>query len=237
MFVAVLPGCFDEPTCPYGEVLVHDGSYGGDDVCVRRSYYTSPSGGAKPGTDAGPYSSPVAAPGAATDEAETGGGTTTTDPGSTPSPVAAACGGLAAQSDSVRVVDKSDVAPSFGDASVNLADGSYTLVQASFFRITSSASPVRSLKATIDVRGPTLTVNAQETSIAGSPNESLTLLLASSNVMTKTCEGAHGSISAWLFPFVVGATAQPQLQYDANSGFFRLLVSRADGATELVFVR
>jgi hypothetical protein len=137
----------------------------------------------------------------------------------------------------VRVVDKGDSSPSLGDAALNLADGDYTLVQATFFRVGSSGSPVRTLKASLEVHGPTLTVNARDTSVGGLPDESLKFLLASGGVTTKTCESVHGSISAWFFPFVVGGTTQAQLGYDASSGFVRMIVSRPDGATELVFAK
>jgi hypothetical protein len=137
----------------------------------------------------------------------------------------------------VRVVEKSDSSPSLGNASPNLADGAYTLVQATFFRTGSSGIPVRSLKAALEVRGPTFTLNAQDTSVAGLAPESLKFLFASPGAMTKTCEAAYGSVSAWFFPFAVGGTTQPQMTYDAATGFARLVVSRADGATELVFAR
>ena len=137
----------------------------------------------------------------------------------------------------MRVVDKSDVTPSLGDASANVADGSYALVQASFYRIGASASPVRSVRASLDVSGPTFTVNARDSSVAGLPDESLTFLLASGGVLTKTCESVHGPVSAWFFPFAVGGATQPQVAYDGGSRLVRLIVSRADGATELVFAR
>jgi hypothetical protein len=137
----------------------------------------------------------------------------------------------------VRVVNKSDASPTLGNAAQNFADGSYTLVQATFFRTGPNASPVRSLKAALDVQGPTLTVNAQDTSVAGLPAESLTFLTASDGVVTKTCEATHGSISAWFFPFQVGGTSQTQMQYDGSNGLLRMIVGRADGATELVFAR
>lgn len=234
-FVTALPACLNDQSCPYGEVLVHDGSY--DGVCMRRLSYTSPSATSKPAVDAG--SGPPAATPASGTVGESDGSAVAPGPAppTTSPPVAGTCGGQAAQRDSVRVVDKADVAPSFGDASPSLADGSYALVQATFFRTGSSGSPVRSLKATLGVRGPTLTVNARDTSITGLPDESLTFLLASPGVMTKTCESLHGSVSAWFFPFVVGGTTQPQMTYDGPSGFVRVVVTRADGATELVFAR
>jgi hypothetical protein len=61
--------------------------------------------------------------------------------------------------------------------------------------------------------------------------------MPSAGVMTKTCEAVHGSVSAWIFPFNVGSTTQPQLGYDGASGFVRFMLNRADGATELVFAR
>lgn len=137
----------------------------------------------------------------------------------------------------MRVVDKDDTAPSLGNTAPNLADGSYSLVQASFYRTGSSASPIRSLRAGLVVHGPTLIVNAKDTSVAGLPDESMTFLLASGGVLTKTCESVHGSVSAWVFPFNVGQTTQAQLAYDGVSRFVRVVVSRADGATELVFAR
>jgi hypothetical protein len=237
MTTSALPGCFDDQTCPYGEVMVHDGNYGSGGVCVRRSYYAgSSAGSASSGVDSG--ASPPTTTGAPATSDGTGTGSEPTPVASpSPAPAGGACGGPAAQGDSVRVVDKSELAPAFADASPNLADGAYALVQATFFRNGQSASPVRSLKASLDVRGPTLTVNAQDTSVAGLPGESLTFLIASPGVMTKTCESVHGSVSAWFFPFVVGATTQPQMSYDGASGFLRVVVSRADGATELVFAR
>jgi len=74
----------------------------------------------------------------------------------------------------VRVVDKGDATPSLGDASTNVADSSYALVQATFYRVGASASPVRSLRASLDVSGPTFTVNARDSSVAGLPDESMT---------------------------------------------------------------
>jgi hypothetical protein len=222
-----LTGCLDDPSCPYGEVLVRDG-YGGSAVCVKRSYSSTPSGT----STTPPSGTTTPAPAASTPAPSA----EPLPPSATPSTVTT-CGGLAAQGDSVRVVNKSDVSPTLGDAVPNLADGSYALVQATFFRTGQSASPVRSLKAGLDVDGPNLTVNAQDTSVAGLPAESLTFLAASGGAVTKTCEATHGSISAWFFPFQVGGTSQTQMQYDRSTGFLRLIVGRADGATELVFAR
>ncbi|MDB4939213.1 MAG: hypothetical protein JWP87_6185, partial [Labilithrix sp.] len=165
------------------------------------------------------------------------GGSPPPDNGATTPPVTGSCGGVAASGDSVRVVEKSDLSPAFGDATPNLPDGSYTLVQASFYRTGAVATPVRSLRASIDVHGPTLSVNAQDTSVSGLAAESLTFLLASGAVLTKTCESVHGSISVWFFPFAVGGMTQSQLHYDSASGFMRVVVTRSDGATELVFAR
>jgi len=238
-FVTALPGCFDDPTCHYGEVLVRDGNYG-DGVCVRRPYYTTPSGtSSSPAKDTPTPPAATPASGAAADPAATdptaGSGTTTP---TTPSPTAGTCGGLVPAGDNVRVVDKTDLTPALtNDTQASLADGSYSLVQATFYRTGPSASPVRSLKATLDVTGPTLTLNAQDTSVVGLPSESLTFLTASGGVVTKTCEAVHGSVSAWFFPFVVGATSQTQMGYGGPSGFVRVIVSRADGATELIFAR
>lgn len=215
---------------------MRDGNYGRDGVCVRRSYATSPSGTPTPATDAG-HASPPSSASPATPGTEAPSTDPATDPGTKPPPVAGSCGGLAMPTDSVRVVDKGDSSPSLGNASPILADGTYALVQATFFRSGPSASPVRSLKASLEVHGPTLSVNAQDTSVTGMQEESLQFLLASPGVMTKTCEAVHGSVSAWFFPFVVGGTTQPQLGYDGASGFLRVIVSRADGATELVFAR
>jgi hypothetical protein len=137
----------------------------------------------------------------------------------------------------VRVVDKSDTAPSLGNASPNLADGSYALVQASFYRAGTSGSPIDSVRAGLVVNGPTLIVNAQDTTVSGLGDESMTFLVASGGAMTKTCESVHGSVSAWFFPFNVGGTTQAQLGYDGTTNTVRVVVSRADGATELVFAR
>jgi hypothetical protein len=87
------------------------------------------------------------------------------------------------------------------------------------------------------VTGPTFTLNAQDTSVAGLPAESLTFLNASGGVVTKTCEAVHGSVSAWFFPFIVGSSSQTQMSYGGPSGFVRIIVSRSDGATELIFAR
>jgi hypothetical protein len=229
-FGFALGGCLDEPTCPYGEVLVRDG-YRGGGVCVRRSSYPGSSGSTTPpsGTSTPPPTAPAPAP---TEE-----GPSAPPPAGTTTPPVLTCGGVAAQGDSVRVVNKTDLTPALGDTGPSLADGSYALVQATFYRTGQSPSPVRSLKAGLDVQGPTLTVNAQDTSVAGLPAESLTFLLASGGSVTKTCESEHGSVSAWFFPFQVGGTSQAQMQYDGSSGFARVIVSRADGATELVFAR
>lgn len=225
-FGLALGGCLDEPTCPYGEVLVQDGNYRGGGVCVRRAHGSTPAGTATPppastGATLPPVSAPDPAP-------------SSPPPVTSPAPVGT-CGGFVAQGDSVRVVDKGDLAPTFGDATPNLSDGSYALVQATFFRASQSASPVRSLKAALGVRGPTLTVNAQDTSVPNLPAESLTFLLGAGSGVTKTCDSTHGSISAWFFPFTVGASTQAQMHYDGASGFVRVVVNRSDGATELVF--
>ncbi len=233
--LAALPGCFMEPDCPAGQQLVRDGA-SGNDVCVARSYSSrssSPSASAS-GSGSGASSPPSATPTAATASVDAG---TAATPGSTGAPGAGGCGGSTAQSDSVRLVDKADVAPSLGNGAPSIADGSYVLVQASFYRTGSSASPIRTLKANLDVSGPTLTVNARDSSVAGLPDESQTFLVASGGVLTKTCESVHGSVAAWVFPFAVGATAQSQLDYDGTSRVVRLIMSRADGATELVFAR
>jgi hypothetical protein len=212
---------------------MHDGSSTHDGVCVKPT--SRPYGTSTPAPSAG--SPPSTAPAVVTVNADGGtSGPPPADGSSSPSPVSA-CGGYAATGGSVRVVDKPDLAPTLGEGPPNLADGSYALVQATFFSTGQSASPVRSLKAALDVRGPTLTVNAQDTSVAGLPNESLTFLLAPDAVATKTCESVHGSVSAWFFPFSVGKTTQTQARYDGASGFVRILVARADGATELVFAQ
>lgn len=222
-------GCLDEPTCPYGEVLVQDGNYRGGGVCVRRVYTSTPSGTSTP-PPATTTTPPVATPGS-TPPSDTPPPAT----GTSPAPVGT-CGGFVAQGDSVRVVAKGDSSPALGDATPNLADGAYSLVQATFFRVGQSTSPVRSLKAALDVRGPTLTVNAQDTSVPGLPAESLTFMMPSAGSgVTKTCDATHGSVSSWFFPFSVGTSSQAQMQYDGASGFIRVIVNRGDGATELVF--
>lgn len=237
-----LAGCFDEPTCPYGTVMVHNGTYNDDGVCVARySSYGKPSGSSTAAPSASSTSTPPATPATPTTggEANTGGDPTTTGGTTTPPVTPGTCGGAAATSESVRVVDKSDPVPALGDAPLLLADGSYSLVQATFYRTGQNASAVHALRAGLDVKGQTLTINAQDTSVAGLAPESLTFLLANINAsaMTKTCESVHGSVSAWFFPFNVGSNTQPQLTYDSASGFVRLVVGRADGATELVFSR
>lgn len=237
MSTTALSGCFDDQTCPYGEVLVHDGRYGNDGVCVRRSYAGTPSGSSSTPAKDPPASSSPTTPSTPAPSTPGDGSGSAPGPGPSTAPVPATCGGVVVQGDTVRVVDKSEAGPSFGDGSPNLSDGSYTLVQATFFRTGSTASPVRSLVAALDIKGPTLTVNARDASVAGLPDESLKFLFAQPGVMTKTCESMHGSISAWFFPFVVGGATQPQITYDANSGFVRMVVSRADGATELVFAK
>lgn len=237
MSITALSGCFDDQTCPYGEVLVHDGRYGNEGVCVRRSYATTPGGSSSTPAKDPPASSSPSTPSSPPASTPDDGSGTTPVPGGTTAPLPATCGGVVVQGDTVRVVDKSEASPSFGDGSPNLADGSYTLVQATFFRTGTTASPVRSLVAALDIKGPTLTVNARDTSVVGFPDESLKFLFGSPGVMTKTCESMHGSISAWFFPFVVGGATQPQITYDGNSGFVRMVVSRADGATELVFAK
>lgn len=223
-----------EPSCPAGQELVRDGA-SGDYVCAPRSY-ASRSGSPAASATGSASSSPPAAPAAGTVSNDAAPAPAAT-PGSTASPAAGSCGGSTAQGDSVRVVDKADVTPSLGDASTNVADGSYALVQASFYRTGASASPVRSLRASLDVSGPTFTVNGRDASVAGLPDESLTFLLASGGVLTKTCESVHGSVSAWFFPFAVGGATQAQVVYEPTSRVVRLIVSRADGATELVFAR
>jgi hypothetical protein len=233
---ALLIGCIDDPVCPYGTVMVHNGTSYDDGVCVTR-YTPSRGAGTTTAVDAG---SSTAAPAPTLASAEAGTGTGAAAPpatGTTTPPVTGTCGGLTAVSDSVRVVEKTEHSPVLADASSSVADGSYTLVQASFYRTGAAATPVRSLRAGLDVHGPTVTVNAQDTSLSGLPAESLAFLLASAGVVTKTCESVHGSISAWFFPFAVGGMTQSQLQYDSVSGIVRIIVTRTDGATELVFAR
>jgi hypothetical protein len=169
-------------------------------------------------------------------DAGSGGGGDTYDSGSTAPPGAAACGGYDAQGDSVRVVDKSDLPPSLNDVPPNVADGSYALVQATFFRSGQAASPVRSLRAALEVHGATLAISSQDTSVPGLPKESLSFLQGAGAV-TKTCESVHGTVSAWFFPFAVGATAMTRMEFDGASGFLRIIVARTGGSTELVFAR
>jgi len=138
--------------------------------------------------------------------------------------------------DSVRVVDKSDPAPALNGAPPNVADGTYALVQATFFRTGQAASPVRSLRAALDVHGATLALSTQDTSVTGLPSESFALLMGSGTV-TKTCESMHGTVGAWFFPFAVGGTASTLMDYDGAGGFLRIVVARSDGATELVFAK
>jgi hypothetical protein len=140
----------------------------------------------------------------------------------------------------VRVVDKSDPVPALNGNASNAADGTYALVQATFFRTGQATSAVRSLRAALEVHGATLTVSAQDTSVAGLPSESLSLLVGSgagAGAVTKTCESVHGTIAAWFFPFAVGGSAATLMDYDGADGFLRLVVARADGATELVFAK
>jgi hypothetical protein len=227
-----LAACDDRPDCRYDETLVRvsDVTTGAQWACMpRRPTSGSPSASPAPSTS-------TAAGGAS---APSSGGTTAPpiDSGSSGStPPGGACGGVGPAGDIVRVVDKSDPSPTFQSGGAALADGAYDLVQASFFRTGASDSPVRSLKATLTVHGATLTLGAQDLSVAGQPTESLSFLVGQGS-LTKTCESARGTVSAWFFPFLVGGSGQTQIFDDGNSGFLRVVVSRADGATELVFAR
>jgi hypothetical protein len=161
---------------------------------------------------------------------------TTPDADTSLPPGTSACGGHDAEGDSVRVVDKSDPSPALNDVPPNVADGTYSLVQATFFRSGQTASPVRSLRAALEVHGATLALSSQDTSVAGLPKESLSFLVGASTV-TKTCESVLGTVSAWFFPFGVGATAVTHMEYNGAAGFLRIVIGRTDGSTELVFAR
>src|SRR6185369_11741982 len=142
--------------------------------------------------------------------------------------------GLAATSDDVRVVDKSEAPPTFGEAASDLADGMYQLVQASFYQSTTAESAIRSLRATLSIRGRTLTLGAQDMTVAGHPAEALTFLFQNGS-LTKTCDAVGGGVSSWFFPFPVGQGEPAKAEYDGDSGFVRLIIPRSDGSTELVF--
>jgi hypothetical protein len=240
VFTAALSGCLDSPQCVNGESLVYDDS--GQGYCVRSTHgYTSsssPPSSSQP--DAGSRSqeaTPVATTTGADASTPSTPATPTAGDGTTPPPAgASACGGHDATGDSVRVVDKSDAPPALNGVAPNVADGTYALVQATFFRTGTAASPVRSLRASLDVHGATLALSAQDTSVAGLPAESFSLLTGSGNV-TKTCEGVHGTVGAWFFPFAVGSTDATLMDYDGTGGFLRIVVSRQDGSTELVFAK
>lgn len=234
MFIAATSGCYDDPSCPYGEVLVHDGNSRGAGVCVRpsRGYGSNTT----PAQDAGSPSH-EATPYPATTSADSGArGDTTPNPDTSTPSAASACGGHDAQGDSVRVVNKRDLPPALSDVPPTLADGTYALVQATFFRSGQTANPVRSLRAALEVHGATLAVSSQDTSVTGLPKESLSFLVGAGTV-TKTCESVHGTISSWFFPFGVGATSATRMEYDSASGFLRVIVNRTDGSTELVFAK
>jgi hypothetical protein len=243
LFIAATSGCLDGPTCANDdEVFVHDDSRGGG-VCMRlsRAYPTSTT----PAQDAGSSSHEATPAPTTTGAGASTGGTATTDPDASPpsggsggsgASGAAACGGHEAQGNSIRVVDKSDLPPALNDVPPNVADGTYELVQATFFRSGQAASPVRSLRAALEVQGPTLALSSQDTSVAGLPKESLSFLTGSGAV-TKTCESAHGTVSSWFFPFGVGASAVTRMEYDGAAGVLRIVVARTDGATELVFAK
>ena len=238
LFTAALSGCLDGPQCVNGEALVYDDS--GQGYCVRstrgNASSSSPPSSSQP--DAGSRSqeaTPVATTTGADASTPSTPATPTPGDGATPPPASASsCGGHDATGDSVRVVDKSDTPPALNGVAPNVADGTYALVQATFFRTGTAASPVRSLRASLDVHGATLALSAQDTSVAGLPAESFSLLTGSGNV-TKTCEGVHGTVGAWFLPFAVGTTDATLMDYDGTGGFLRVIVSRQDGSTELVF--
>jgi hypothetical protein len=214
--------------------LVHDGNSRGAGVCVRpsRGYGSNTT----PAQDAGSPSHEATPYPAATGADSGARGDTKPPPDTSLPPGAAPCGGHEAQGDSVRVVDKSDLPPALNDVPPNVADGTYELVQATFFRSGQAATPVRSLRAALEVKGATLAVSSQDTSVAGLPRESLSFLMGAGAV-TKTCESVHGTVSSWFFPFGVGATAVTRMEYNGASGFLRIIVNRADGSTELVFAK
>lgn len=234
MFTAAMSGCYDDPTCPYGQVLVHDGNSRGAGVCV---YPSRGYGGSSttPTQDAG-STSHEATPAVAGAVDAGGGGDTPYDSGTTAPSGAAACGGYDAQGDSVRVVDKSDLPPALNDVPPNVADGTYALVQATFFRSGQAATPVKSLRAALQVHGATLAISSQDTSVPGLPKESNSFLVGGGAV-TKTCESTHGTVAAWFFPMAVGGTATTHMEFDGASGFLRIIVDRTGGSTELVFAR
>jgi hypothetical protein len=134
----------------------------------------------------------------------------------------------------VAVVEKSDPAPVLGSFLPPESDGTYALVQATFFRSTVTDSAVRSLRATLLVRGNTLRLGAQDMTVPGNPFEGLSFLLGTGG-LTKTCSGAPADVAGWFFPAPVGQNVGTTVAYDRDMGFVRLIVSRSDGATELVF--
>lgn len=237
LFIAATSGCLDGPICSDDEVIVYGNS--GQGFCMHPTHGYTSSTPPPPTAPTHAPSSPsqTATPVATTDGADASTpGSAAPDSSTSPPSSGDACGAHGAQGDSVRVVDKSDPVPALNDVAPNVADGTYSLVQATFFRTGQAASAVRSVRAALEVHGPTLALSAQDTSLTGLPSESLSLLVGSGAV-TKTCESVHGTVAAWFFPFAVGGSAVTHMEYDGAGGFLRIIVARADGATELVFAK
>lgn len=226
--VMALSGCEAIQHCPYGESLVRL-SYSDDWVCMATRYQNG--GGSSSGSSGSKSPSPSPSQTPAPAAAPTSGSTASPV---TPDPPA--CGGVDAQSDSIRVVDKSDPPPALSAAPPNVADGTYQLVQASFFGGDQGTTPVRTLKATVTVRGAAVALGVKDTTFAAQPTESLTFLVGSDSI-TKTCESTKGAVSAWFFPFAVGAAGDARLAYDGATGILRLIVKRNEGTAELVFAK
>jgi hypothetical protein len=249
--------CDDQPSCPAGEKIVPEYNMFETWSCVS----TTPSTGTatKASSSQSSSSSSTASPSASaqqTTAAATSSSASPTAPSSTapttppaaPPAVTTApppapppgptCDAAAPPDADVTVIEKSTPAPSLGPSPSPAADGSYRLVQASFFRSSTVASAVRTLRATLVVRGRTLSLGAQDTTVAANRVEGFSFLF-DQNALTKTCDGPDGGgdVSAWFFPFPVGGSGAAQLAYDSALGTIRLVATRSDGVTELVFAR
>ena len=222
-------GCEGGPICGFGEVPVRlrSSPYSDDWVCMPRGQYDN-------------ARTPSPSPSATDDESPTATAapppTVEVDAGAAPVD-SEGCGLVAASSAVMRVVEKTEAAPSFAPEASKVADGRYELVQASFFRSEQGQVGVPTLRASVDVRGGTFVLGAE--SVSGGvtePNESITLLVDGTSV-TKVCETRHGNVSSWFFPMKTGESGEARVEYNGLAGQLRLVVARPEGHTELVFAR
>lgn len=224
-----LAGCEPEMRCPYGEepIRVAIGTRNERWACAARSTYPE----SKPPTTSAAPDAGTATVTASSDREK--------DAGAAPAPPAAppgSCGVVDSASDTVRVIEKREAAPTFDQAAPKPVDGHYELVQASFFRREAGPIGVARLQAGIDVTGTSISIGAQNISQTTEASESMTFLLAEGG-LTKVCETRHGSVAQWIFPIATGATGTARLEYDALASTLRLVVARPEGETELIFSR